>query len=374
MQIVNAVIREAMGRSPADRVQGYCVIDEAGRFATDDVTEVLDQGGGFKLSLFLAHQHCSQLQKGDDTQFLDSVLTNTHLKFVGGGLTQDDMKKIGDTIYRHHLDPDKPFLATATKRQLQKVVQVTSLTDAVQEAHAHTGGRVSTDGISSGTARRRSANAGDDAGISTTVDPVTGLPTVTTSARRSAGSAEGDDESEGTSHAESVIGLDTDSVARSKAKTTGPAVHPTEVFEEFQPEPLDTQQHRFNSKTIRQAKRHFMSAVMKNEPVGFSVADVPDTEFSPGQITYLNQQLAERNRELYSSPAEIDAMGTGRLQRLLSYAVVVEDDPAAAQLSPAAADPFLNNEPLPPPVHKKSLRSKSARGNVRAGAGERSSH
>lgn len=324
MQIVNEVIREAMGRRPTDRVQAYCAIDEAGRFASSDVTEVLDQGGSYRLSLFLAHQHCSQLTRPEtrDRRFLDSVLTNTHIKFVGGGLAPLDAKEIGDTIHRHLLDPDKPHLATATKRQLQKVVPVTSVTLGVLEAHAHSGGRVSTDAASSSRGRHRltGASAGELAGTSTTVDPVTGLPTVTTTDARSGGSssAEGENESDGASHADSDIAMDTDLVAKSAATTTGLAVHPTEVFEEYQPEPLDTQQHRFTSKMIGLPDRHQMSAVRKEPPVVFRVADVPDPKLTPKQVRSRDLRLVRRNPDLYAPAPDIDAMILARQDGILA--------------------------------------------------------
>lgn len=103
--IVNELLTAAFARSPEERIAHFLVIDEASRFVTKDVCEILDAGRKYKLHLILAHQHLNQLKEKDPEVYY-STLTNARTKVVFGGLNDEDVDLIAKELFTGEFDPN----------------------------------------------------------------------------------------------------------------------------------------------------------------------------------------------------------------------------------------------------------------------------
>jgi hypothetical protein len=85
----------------------YLYIDEAHRFLSQDVANILDQARKFGLHLILATQHLGHLRDRGE-HIYRSVMANTRTKIIFGGLDDEDASLIARNIYRGSWDLSRP--------------------------------------------------------------------------------------------------------------------------------------------------------------------------------------------------------------------------------------------------------------------------
>jgi hypothetical protein len=103
--LVNEFYTSCFRRKNIDEreVPHYLVIDECQLFLTPDIANILDGSRKFGLYLTLAHQHLGHLREAGEHIF-QSVLTNTRIKCVFGGLPPDDAEYLARLMWRGHFD------------------------------------------------------------------------------------------------------------------------------------------------------------------------------------------------------------------------------------------------------------------------------
>lgn len=90
-----------------NRLQHFLYLDECARFLSTDVARILDESRKFGLSMILAHQHLSQLREAGEHIFR-SVMTNTLVKVVFGGLDPEDAEYMAKLVFRGTLNLQRP--------------------------------------------------------------------------------------------------------------------------------------------------------------------------------------------------------------------------------------------------------------------------
>lgn len=385
LQIVSEITREVFRRKPHEQVPVYLILDEASLFVTPDLIEGLDRGRELGLRVVLAHQHLSQFvdPKTGDRQLLDSVLNDARTKIVFGGLAPRDADEFAAMLFRHHLNPDKVQLALRTLRQLSRVEDSRSTTEAWARTqgststttHSHSTGRSSAHGSAYGTTRAEGTSHGEGASSSmgmvhsdgvadgthmlvadSGVTPA-GLSHIDSAASAASASfaesqshsasihegssesfsnVEATSEAEGTAESSGAI----DATTASRSVTTGRMVVPTEAFEEVssvQFESLEVQLHRFASELVLHPDRHAFVAIGKAPPTPFVVATVEDPDIDEEQSDFLDLRLM-RKRGYYSKPAAIEAEIAARHAKLLEPSRRLDAERAESDL-PAVFGP-----------------------------------
>jgi hypothetical protein len=109
--LLNELMTAAFARPRGQRREFYLCIDEAQRFVTKDLCEILDGARKFGLHVLLAHQHLNQFRLKDPEVYY-SALTNARTKVIFGGIDDEDadvfakrfgqvnLKEIKDEIWR----------------------------------------------------------------------------------------------------------------------------------------------------------------------------------------------------------------------------------------------------------------------------------
>jgi hypothetical protein len=100
------VFLSCLGR-PEGSMPVYLYIDEAHRFLSQDVANILDQARKFGLHLILATQHLGHLRDRGE-HIYRSVMANTRTKIIFGGLDDEDASLIARNIYRGSWDLSRP--------------------------------------------------------------------------------------------------------------------------------------------------------------------------------------------------------------------------------------------------------------------------
>lgn len=90
-----------------NRLQHFLYLDECARFLSTDVARILDESRKFGLSMILAHQHLSHLREAGEHIFR-SVMTNTLVKVVFGGLDPEDAEYMAKIVFRGTLNLQRP--------------------------------------------------------------------------------------------------------------------------------------------------------------------------------------------------------------------------------------------------------------------------
>lgn len=90
-----------------NRLQHFLYLDECARFLSTDVARILDESRKFGLSMILAHQHLSHLREAGEHIFR-SVMTNTLVKVVFGGLDPEDAEYMAKLVFRGTLNLQRP--------------------------------------------------------------------------------------------------------------------------------------------------------------------------------------------------------------------------------------------------------------------------
>jgi hypothetical protein len=81
----------------------YLYIDECQEYLSPNIARILDETRKFSLSFVLAHQHLGHLRQAGEHVYR-SVLTNTHVKVVFGGLDPTDAGEMAEIMFRGHFD------------------------------------------------------------------------------------------------------------------------------------------------------------------------------------------------------------------------------------------------------------------------------
>lgn len=85
----------------------YLMIDECQLFLSPDIARILDESRKFGLYLTLAHQHLGHLREVGEHIFR-SVITNTRVKCVFGGLDPDDAEFLARLMWRGRFNLQRP--------------------------------------------------------------------------------------------------------------------------------------------------------------------------------------------------------------------------------------------------------------------------
>ncbi len=89
-----------------NKLQHFLYVDECQRFLSQDVARILDESRKFGLSMVLSHQHLSHLREAGEEIFR-SVMTNSLVKVVFGGLDPEDAEYMAKLVFRGTLDLQK---------------------------------------------------------------------------------------------------------------------------------------------------------------------------------------------------------------------------------------------------------------------------
>lgn len=352
--IIADLARTCFSRPPERAVRVSLTVDEIGWFRSTVLSDILDRGREFKLSLLGSVQYLSQfIEPGTgDRQLLDSFLTDTLVKIVFGGLPPVDAELLAGLMYRHLLNPDKRQLELYTQRQIQTVgiSRSHSVTEnrsrSVDVSKTHVWGESTTEtdsethGTSTSVSSGRSSVTGEGLGsgnfsvtsASHALMPG-GMPGVADTAE-TAGNSQGSSAvensfaAEGESETETMSDIDTKGTALSRSEqeawgettskgvsrgvgrsvTVSPMVQPSEPFLELSSvtlEPLDTQLQRHYAELVRQPKQHVTFVSGKEMPRAFRVANVPGPRFTEVQARALDLEMMEAHA-FFQTPAEIE--------------------------------------------------------------------
>jgi len=369
MSMIADIARTCFSRSANKRVRTSLTLDEAGWFGSSVLSDILDRGREYRLSLLSATQYLSQFvdPKTQDRRLLDSVLTDCRTKVVFGGLSPSDARELASLMHEHLLDADKRQLEVRTLRQLHKVVDARSESHAISEARSRnitrsrawaeseseTETRSHTSGIAQSHGRSSVLGEGTGAGVAGGSTSSLAIPRLggpggggmeTTTTLESGSILDSAFEADGESESESLIEADSEGIAISRSTTEvegvsqgasrtrgethgvteGPMVQPTEPFLELSSvtiEPLQTQLHRYSSSMVRQPRQHALLAIGKDTPVAFRVADVHEPRLSEGQALTLDLDMMDAHH-FFSRPEEIEHEIAERDRALLGARVV----------------------------------------------------
>ena len=100
--MVSELFLKCFGRPEGAR-PFHLYIDEAYRFLTKDVENILDQARKFGLHLVLAHQRLGQLREAGESIY-NAVMTGAQTKIVFGGLEAADARLMAENIFIGELD------------------------------------------------------------------------------------------------------------------------------------------------------------------------------------------------------------------------------------------------------------------------------
>lgn len=399
MQIVSQVIREVFRRESGgeERVPTYLIIDEAQRFCSPEVEQILDEGSGYGLRLILAHQRPAQLvdPKTQDARLRDAVATNARLKIVFGGLPYKSAEEVAWDMWGHTLDPETRKLELTTKAQLHHLEMlesrgrtvahstaashglVRSRASAYSVAHGHTSahGDSGANGYSEGAALGTGFNAGDMASFDDAGDVV----------GRGSSSAAGSSEmfSAGFSHVEGSSDVEAESETESeswvegeadteswtegttdgRSVTVSPVAVPEEPFDQLssvQFEPLEEQLHRHICRMIGRPPQEATIALGKGAPVEFRVAHVEEPRLDTDYAKELDLELMRAMPEVYSDPAAIEEEIRDRHRGLLLPAEIVPDVVPASRFEVSAAEVVEGAPQLSRSSRRRPARKKSA--------------
>lgn len=102
--IINEFYLNCLKRKPDVSAPYYLYIDECGRYITEDIGNILEEGRKFGLHLVLAHQRLKQLEKVIGEDGLDAVMNGCQTKVVFGGLGYKDAKTMVDDLFLGQID------------------------------------------------------------------------------------------------------------------------------------------------------------------------------------------------------------------------------------------------------------------------------
>jgi hypothetical protein len=113
----------------------YLYIDECQEYLSPNIARMLDETRKFSLSLVLAHQHLGHLRQAGEHVYR-SVLTNTHVKVVFGGLDPTDAGEMAETMFRGHFDlqraKDRWYRPTAVGNELVELASESTTLNTTQ--------------------------------------------------------------------------------------------------------------------------------------------------------------------------------------------------------------------------------------------------
>lgn len=154
-------------------LQHFLYLDECQRFLSQDVARILDESRKFGLSLVLSHQHLGHLREAGELIF-GSVMTNTHVKVIFGGLEPDDAEYMARTIFRGMFDLQRPkerlYGVQAVGNQKVHLAQE-STTLSTSDTTGHSSSRGTT--TSESTATTKSSSRTESASVSRTESSAT---------------------------------------------------------------------------------------------------------------------------------------------------------------------------------------------------------
>jgi len=101
--LIDDLIAATFARPPDQRRPVVLIIDEAHRFVTPDIGDILDMGRGMNLHCILALQHLAQVRE-EDYKTYSALLTNARVKIIFGGLTNADLEILNPEFYTGELD------------------------------------------------------------------------------------------------------------------------------------------------------------------------------------------------------------------------------------------------------------------------------
>jgi len=104
--IINEFYLNCLRRDPdkAKYNPYYLYIDECGRYITEDIGNILEEGRKFGLHLILAHQRLRQLAKVIGEDGYDAVMNGCQTKVVFGGLSYEDARILVDNLFINQIN------------------------------------------------------------------------------------------------------------------------------------------------------------------------------------------------------------------------------------------------------------------------------
>lgn len=97
--IINEFYLNCLRRKQDVSTPFHLYIDECGRYITEDIGNILEEGRKFGLHLILAHQRLKQLEKVIGEEGLDAVMNGCQTKVVFGGLGYQDARRMIDELF-----------------------------------------------------------------------------------------------------------------------------------------------------------------------------------------------------------------------------------------------------------------------------------
>jgi hypothetical protein len=116
----------------------YVICDEVQNFATRQVCDALDEGGGIGFHSILAHQHLSQLKDEDQSGYLyHSVMADARTKILFPGIAAEDLEVFAKTTLLKTFNPlavkhvqRTPIFVPKESRRLVKTLSVSQALSA----------------------------------------------------------------------------------------------------------------------------------------------------------------------------------------------------------------------------------------------------
>ena len=326
-QSLASLLRETLARPESQWRRVWILLDEAWKFVTPEISEILAEGRKYGPKIILATQSLSQFvdPRTGDTTMRDLVL-GVGVKIVFGGLPPADADLMARACFGHLGDPDKRKLELMTPVQLSHVEEVESTTRGrslgASELNARGRSRARGRSSMSGSSNGVGSGHGSSSGFSSSLSGLDHQGMFSQGASHSdqwfGGDFEGEAESE--AEAESEVHAEGRSRTRNASVSRGKMVVPDEPEERLssvQFESVADQLHREQSAMVRLPKQHAFLVVGQNKPVPFQVADVPDAQLTEDQLHFLDYRIIRR-LPCYATPETIAAEVERRHRDLLT--------------------------------------------------------
>ncbi len=281
--VVSELFLKCFGR-PAGARPFYLYIDEAYRYLTKDIENILDQARKFGLHLILAHQRLGQLKEAGDSIY-NAVMTGAQTKIVFGGLEVTDARLMAENIFIGEFDLQE------AKERFNKPTVIGHVPEwLLSESSSSTDSETKTSGSSSETI---SYNGDEGVGRS-----------VSTSEPSSSSSR-------------SV----TESFGRSQTLRPVLKDMPTAGYS------LEELVYKATSRLVNQGKRQAIVKIPGRHSMAMQVADVPPGIAQEPRIKKMSREVIERT-PFISPLKDVEAEFATRRDGVLTISVIPEpDDP-----------------------------------------------
>ena len=312
VSFIEAVLRAAISRpQPAPPV--ILFIDEAHRFASPLLQELLDSARNFNCHVWFAHQHLEQWR---DPVLRQSVLANTYGKIAFRGV-QDDALTLAAELEAPWVNPyrEKIRLYSPTQFSHLKMMDVHSRAESESESrgkahartvgymHAHARHSGESFGAGSSLIHGDASSYGTSEGLSCfeNLDMVSNTGTSHTSGSSDVtvyadqwGETSGESEIEAESVAESHASSRAKARSRSHAVARVPVIAPGRVrwiLSSVQFQDVQEQLFEFASALRRLPVQHALAQFGSDRPSFFKVGDYPKPTLRPEHFAYFDHEL-----------------------------------------------------------------------------------